>query len=357
MASEPLERPSSRSPRPRAGRRPRCGAVVGLLAIGSFGLATPAAAQPPPDAEAVRDAARELGREGVRRYDEGDWEGARQAFRQAYRLMPAPTLALREARALVKLSRLVEAAEAYDRAASVKIDLSSPPAFRDAVTDALLEAEALRPRIPRVVIKLDGADVASPGLTVRVDGVAVPASTLGAPRPIDPGAHRIEAVASGRTRPVVETVSLRESELRAVVLRVEPPVAAAAPPTPLPAGPPPRSDGPESTGSQRIVGWCAIGLGSAALAVGVTTGILTLSRKSDLDDQCVRGRCPPSAEPDLEAFRTFRTVSTIGYVTGALAVGTGVALLLTATDTPQRVRSAHIEPWVGPGRVGLRGAF
>lgn len=271
--------------------------------------------------------------------------------------MPAPTLALREARALVKLSRLVEAVEAYDRAASTGIDLSSPAPYRDAVTDALLEADALRPRIPRVLIKVKGADVASPGLSVRVDGVPVAASTLGAAHPVNPGTHRIEVIAKGSSRPVVETVSLRESDFRAVVLDVPPPAAGAAPSPPALAVTRARADAGNPADSQTIVGWTVLAAGGAGLAVGATTGILALVRKSDVDDACTGSRCPASAQRDIDAFRTLRTVSTVAYAGGALAAGVGVVLLLTAPDPPRRADSARITPWVGPGSAGVRGVF
>jgi uncharacterized protein HemY len=70
---------------------------------------------PVPTDQATRDVARELGDRGVEAYGKGDWEQARQLFHQAFQLVPAPTLAIREADALVKLGRLVEAREGYWR--------------------------------------------------------------------------------------------------------------------------------------------------------------------------------------------------------------------------------------------------
>jgi hypothetical protein len=90
-----------------------------------------------------------------------------------------------------------------------------------------------------------------------------------------------------------------------------------------------------------VIGWTAIGGGVAALAFGVTSGVLAADRKSGLDAQCPENDCPRSASDDLSAYRTLRTASTIGYVAGGVAAASGLAILVVSV-----VGSKHTEPTV-----------
>jgi len=110
-----------------------------------------AIAETPTSAE--RDVARVIAQSAAGYYDAGEWERAREHFRRAYDLVKAPTLALMEARALVKLGRLVEATEAYQRAMNINADETNIP-FRKAATDARAENDALRRRIPSIRVFL-----------------------------------------------------------------------------------------------------------------------------------------------------------------------------------------------------------
>src|SRR5204862_8115848 len=107
----------------------------------------------------------------------------------------------------------------------------------------------------------------------------------------------------------------------------------------------------------RALGWTGVAVGGAGLAVGVAAGIAAAGRQSDLEGECSGPRCPSSAQHDIDAYRTLRTVSTIGYVTGAIAAGVGVTLLITAPGAPRSPPRATIEPWLGAGRGGVRGSF
>ena len=70
------------------------------------------------------------------------------------------------------------------------------------------------------------------------------------------------------------------------------------------------------------------------------------------NDKCVEGS---SGADDVDAFRSLRTVSTVGYVIGAIGVGAGVTLWLTAPKPAEK--TARVGAWVGPSSAGLRGAF
>src|SRR5262249_38824985 len=83
-------------------------------------------------------------------------------------------------------------------------------AFREAAArarrardDALAElaskrADALEPRVPRVVVRLAPHEDAS-RVDVRLDGAPLALSTLGVELPIDPGTHTVEATEGRRS--------------------------------------------------------------------------------------------------------------------------------------------------------------
>jgi hypothetical protein len=293
------------------------------FAVILFGLsmARTAAADAPTQAE--RDVAREIARTGAGYYDDRDWERAREHFHRAYELVKAPTLALMEARALVKLGYFVEATEAYTRAMSGGADETNEP-FRRAAVDARAENDALQRRVPSIRVMLREED--SP-TEVRVDGQVVSKDALRSAMRLNPGTHVIAMTRRGS--PVRwESVTLGEGEERTIAVEPPPQVVADL--------------APHSSGSPlRPFMWTAFATGGAGLAVGIVTGVLAVDRKAKLDEMCTEQACPPAAEATLASYRDYKTVSTVGYVAGFVGVATGAVLLAV---TP---RASARRPQVG----------
>src|SRR4051812_21741087 len=131
-----------------------------------FALVRPLRAED--DDPTLRDTARAIARNGAEYFDRGEWDKAREHFHRAYQLVPAPTLLLMEARALVRLGRLVDAESAYARAAHAPLDARPNEAYRRAAEEAETELAALTPRVPAVrIVSHD------PIAELRLDGVAI----------------------------------------------------------------------------------------------------------------------------------------------------------------------------------------
>ena len=111
----------------------------------------------------------------------------------------------------------------------------------------------------------------------------------------------------------------------------------------------------------RTLAFVALGVGGAGLALGGVTGVLALSKKSSLDDNqnCLNGECTYAVEDDVNALRTFRTISTIGFIAGGALAATGVVLLLTSNGAAQSGRrpAASLALALSPGELRLRGSF
>ena len=330
-----------------AGRRPRWIVLPILLFLAI--RTVPSQAQGA-DAE-MRTVARELARQGADAYEQRDYATALDRLTRAFSLFRAPTIALMQARALVRLGRLVEALDKYEETQRLPLGDEPPDPFLKAVGEAKDEAQDLRTRVPRISIQVRAVHGRLDGLSVQLDGKPVPSALLDVERPIDPGMHQV-TVKANTYDPVVRQAQLAEGDR--VVLQI----ALDAPRKPQPMGgqeakaPAPDALPVSNDPSQRqLFGWLGVGVGTVGLATFAVSGVVALQRKSDLDSVCRPG-CPPSAAQDIDSFRTMRTISYVSLVAGAASLGIGGYLLLSGSP-----ESAHVAVSIGPANASIGGAF
>lgn len=342
--------------------------LIGLafLALTSSLPAVAAAEQQPSAAD--RASARRLGNEGVVALRKGDFDTAADRFERANDLVNAPSFLVLLARARVGQGRLVEAYEIYRTIIREGVQPDKPDAFKRALAEAKQEVKVVEPRLAWVAVNVVGAPPEQ--VEVTLNGSVIPSAALGAQRPADPGTLRVEAKAEGY-RPAEAVVELSEGqhlapiELRMVELPKPPPMVAAPREQPIMT-----ADGGEPAFiSQSTLGYIALGLGGAGLAVGSVTGIIAVNRRQELEDiPCLlrdRSNCyvandsavvrkTLAAENDLE---TFSTAATISFIAGGALAATGLILLLTAADDDPRDETASVFPYVGLGSIGAVGTF
>jgi hypothetical protein len=259
--------------------------------------------------EAARDDAKTTADAGADAYARGSFAQAHELFVKAYALVPAPTIALFEARAVVRLKRLVEARAAYERASATVLAADAPDAFRHAVSDARAELVALDRRIPRYRVIVDERSPSAIHQRVFVDGQLLPQSSVGAWIQADPGVHELRL---GEARDASsERFELREGETKSV-----------------------RIDASSSTDPMRTWGFVSLGVGAAGLAVGVSAGLVALDAHRDAERRCPNETCVrgSSGAAALERFEDYRTVSTVGYALGAVGLATGAVLVLGSSN-------------------------
>jgi hypothetical protein len=308
--------------------------IVGGIAFAQSGWAKPTGAE--------RQTALKLGGEALDLYTAGDYGAALEKFQKADDLVPAPTLKLHIARCLAKLDRMKEAAEKYREVIATELDASSPQVHRDARKKAVPELAELLEAIPtaRAIVKGPGAADAK----LLMDGKLLDVSQIGEKMSLDPGHYRFEARIEDRK--AVREIDLERGQDERVVLHL---------PEPEVSSPPPVEGGEDSDAlAWQIGGWAAVGLGAAGLAVGAVLGAIVLDEESDLEARCPDRRCPPEAHDDAKSFDGKRIGSTVGFIAGGVFAAAGVTILLLAPGGPAEVA---VQPLVGPGFVGLRGAF
>jgi hypothetical protein len=245
----------------------------------------------------------------------GNYSTALEQFRDVGQVRMTPQVRFHIASCEEKLGRLVTALGGYQLAFADADSVGED--FKAEVAAAVSRLEA---GIPKLVIQRStGAEAAE----IQLDGVALGASSVGVPVPLDPGPHSISAKAPGAL-PFSQTVTIAENEQKIV--------AVALTPEPQEARPSASADpaAPVDKGNPRLIPYVIGGVGVASLiSSGVLFG-LRQSTLSDLEDQCGPNHdaCPSSAADDYSNLKLYNVTAQVALGVGVACVGTAVTMLL-----------------------------
>ena len=274
----------------------------------------------------------------------GDFDVACEQFRASDKLDPAVGTELNLADCEEKRGRLASAWELYR---TVEEQLGERD---ERLPFAHARAQALAARVPKLTLLL--APGAAKDSTVRDGGVELGGAAFGIALPLEPGVHELVVSAPGFE---ARSFRVQLSEGQAQSLSVAPGRALQAAPS-TPSAPPlvePPSE-PESGSNQRTLGFVLGGVGVAGLGVGAVTGILVLGKQHTVDDQCQPDKSCTSAGLDAaHSGRTLQTVSNVGWVVGAAALGAGVYFLLTSGPSAKPSTSLSVHSNVAGGQLAF----
>jgi hypothetical protein len=207
------------------------------------------------------------------------------------------------------------------------------------VVDATTEPiAALRAKIPTLVIRVPG-DVAD--AEVMLDGKLLPSARWGTSIALEPGPHRIDARAAGRTPYTTAlTVKDREASTLEVKLVVAPPAPVALP-APAVVGPPPEEKAPKRTAA-------IIATGGAVLLAGAGIGAFVVAggKQSDAQSTCATSVSCADAKGPVQLWDGIA----LGAWAGAAVVGTVAVILWLRPTSNTRVVA-------GPSSLRLEGNF
>jgi hypothetical protein len=216
---------------------------------------------------------------------------------------------------------------------------------------------ALEPKVPWLTLTVQG-DL--PGQELRLDGVVLGKAAWGSALSVDPGSHKLTAIAPGK-KPWLYTLTLAEGQKQSLVV----PELEDAPPgqNSSPAGP----GGPPSAPPthKRTAGFVVGGAGVVALGVGAFFGFRTLSQKEDSDQLCPTDTTCSGEGASLNSdAHTSAWLSNIGIGLGLVGIGVGTYLVVSGSKPDaDRARSRRLQLAVnadatpGGGRVQLLGAW
>jgi hypothetical protein len=307
--------------------------VYRFVLFASLSMAASASAQDV--APSSRVVARSLGYAGVEAFQRGEYTIAADKLDRAFGILQAPSLGLWSARTFEKLGWLVQASERYRMVARLKPSAGEEDVQRAAQQEAAAELEALTVRIPILVVVVEGASAFA--VDIKLDGSAFSSGLVGEGCPVNPGPHQL--VARRGDDIVRQTVSIAEKERKETVLRfgsVGGTIDSAGSANAVRAidGAPfaASTDVVRTASVQRTMGWTAAGVGAAALATGVVTGLVALNRRASLSEEGCNldtNQCPLEQSAAADTYNSLRTVSSVAFIAGSVLGATGVVLLLT----------------------------
>ena len=263
--------------------------------------------------------ARQLVALGDTKFAAGDFQAAFAAYHGADVIMGVPTTGLQVARAELALNRLVEARKTLGRVMAHPPRKGEPSVFAAAREQAGEMALSVDSRIPTLSVEVEGVPAgATPSVTV--DGTRWTAEQLNKPQALNPGTHEIAVWAPGRPR-VVQSLTLAEGKHETVHLVLQAATTQFALSPPVYAG---------------------IGVAGAGIIVGTITGALSLSKASEVTDQCFDGRiCPRSVEETRDESIVLAHVSTASFAVACAGAVLGIIGLVLGGD---EVNDAHLAP-------------
>jgi hypothetical protein len=212
-------------------------------------------------------------------------------------------------------------------------------------------AAALEAVAPRLTITVP-PPVAALRVEIVVDGAPFPQAKWNRAQPFDAGTHTVITSAPGK-KPFEAKIALQDgkaSEVSIPELENEP-VAA------------PIATGPDETAAnagngQRRSALIVGAVGVLGLAVGAGAGIFSLVKHGQAKDLCADYRACPDADgrSKWNAATDAGTVSTIGFVAGAVTLTAAVILYFSAPKNVTATSAATgwwLTPSVGPGAAGI----
>lgn len=317
----------------------RASVFLGLTMLMACGAPPPAESPDQPRARAETGGTAEvLFDEGVALADAGKLAEACQKFEASERLEHAPGTLLNLADCYEKTGRVASAFEAFNKVAVEARDTGKAARAQE----ARAHADALKPRISKLVIELPPEVAATAGVVVKRNGVVVERDLWGQSVPVDPGEQKVVVSAPGKT-PWQKTLAVREAEATTVTVDA--------------------LEDPKMPG-QKIGAIAAGGVGVAGLVVGSVVGALAISKWGDAVEAC-QG---PAGSPTSCATPTrvqdasklggeassLATVSTVGFVVGGAGLAAAAILWFTTPRDPavREGASWQVVPLAGPGGFG-----
>jgi len=243
----------------------------------------------------TRGPARELWLEAQQLFQSADYVAAADRFDRAYELERSPWVGLWVARSLMHAGRWVDALERYREIAEQP--LASDASSRDwsARRDAKSERQQLLPRVPSVIVVLDGATASE--VTVELNAALLPSESIGVAHAVDPGLVHLRGERGKQA--AEQRFEIVEGETKTVHLSFV--VAASAPPDHGARQSPVAARSNDDRGElQRVISFVAIGVGGAALLTGGVFATLAAGDEGRLLRQCPMSRCPEQYRSSLE---------------------------------------------------------
>jgi hypothetical protein len=292
-----------------------------------------------------------LFRQGEKKFDSGQYGDACNDFSESLRLGPKLGTLLNLALCHETVGKPATAWSEYHHGAA----WAAQNGQKDRHDFALAHALALETKLPRVLLQLPRESAIG---AVDVDGEPLPDSRWYLPVFLDPGEHSVTISAPGKQRTSVKfRVTNSPTEQLVNVPALSDDVSLDLKPAPPPVAP---SD-PDRT--RRTAGIVLLAAGGAGLALGLTFGVLAITKRDDIGSRCADVHCTAAGAQAYRDAQSNATVSTVSTVIGLGAGAVGGWLFFTSRPadpgtpgTTPRTKVGLV-PRAGGAELGLRGEF
>jgi hypothetical protein len=257
---------------------------------------------------------------------EGKFAEACPKFEASQRLDPGVGTLLNLGDCFEHAGKTASAWASFREAASLAVAASQAERERAARE----RAQALEPRLVRLVVKAPPAAASDAGFRIVRDDVVVEREAWGTAVPIDPGKHVIRASAPGKRAWSTE-LSIDSGAAGTTRTVDVPALAIEAAPTP-------------KWSPQRTVGLVVGGLGVIALGVGTGFAIDAKSNYDEAHRRCTPNGCDSAARSRADSAISTADAATGMFIGGAVALAAGVVLFLTAPSHSTSARSIGVLP-------------
>lgn len=288
--------------------------------------------------------------------DGARYEEAYREFKEAYRISPSWKILSNLGLAALKLERIGEAIEAYEKY------LADGGKDIDAGERAQIEKDVRLSKVSGHTLVLRASAKGEVTVTderVRTTGgPVVNAYVIPSGKDLRivvvSGQHVLTARADGKSAKWESTLAAEKSSEHAFSFDDAKPAAAAAAPA-AQTTPAPADDASASKGSTvRTVGFITAGVGGALLIGSVFTGLSAKSKESDLEQACPdKTRCPRANEDTADSAKKMASLTNVLLIGGGLLVATGVTLVVVGKpSSPASSASVQLAPVATPGGGG-----
>jgi hypothetical protein len=200
-----------------------------------------------------------------------------------------------------------------------------------------------------------GADL--PDLIIRCDGSPVRRALWGAPIPVDPGEHAIEASAPKKKpwRAVAKVLS--DGDVQTVTLtRLEDATSTPAP-TPSSASEPPTAPVPavrmsehHGLSTRRTIALVSTSVGLVGVGIGSYFGVLAIQRHGEAGGTCTALPCDSAVNSQAASAAD---ASTASFAVALVGLALGAFLWLGDSSASSDKPTVSMPPSLGPGRGGI----
>jgi tetratricopeptide (TPR) repeat protein len=306
-------------------------------------------------------------KQGIKLYEDGDFENAAIAFDRAYELRPSYKILYNVGQVESDLKHYARALTAY----SEYLEAGGSEVSEERRREVTTKIEELKLLVAHVTV-----EYSRDGVTVLIDEERQGTTPLEKPLLVDMGSHEL-SLREGIKEIYRETIRVAGGQDLTLSLDAE---KEELDPAPVPEaeteGPAPADEevpAPESAAApteekkaekaetaeepqkkkKRVWTWVALGVGAVSGILGSVAGGVAMTKENDLEKACPEQRCLESQKKEADSIKRTTIIADALYGVAAVGIVTGIVLFFVEPKKRNEEKSLSVAPAVSPNGSGL----